>query len=782
MIDQLLVETGLVTISGLGGLGKTRIALSIADRWRSRGSEVIVVDLAAMHRADLVPDRIASSLGLQETVGSTSEEAVIRNLGDRPCLLILDAFERVVAAAGFVRSLVRQTTGVFVLVTSRLPLRIAGEREVPLGPLALPTSDSAEAVRSSPAGALFLREAERIGSRIETEDCPAVGAVCRHLAGIPLGIVLAAARTRLFSPAALAQRLAADLPTLPRASDGSDALGRVLGWTIDLLPQAERDRFIDLAVVPGTFDLRLAAALWRLPDAVELLDTIVRLGLVRRAGRHDRGPDRFELMVPVRDEAMRQLHVRGDEATVMRRLVDDIEARTEAWQVALRGRTQVVAAAEISAEIDTIRSVLDWLSVVDPPAAARIVIRLDAYWSRHRLREGGAWALALLGRVRIDSAATVQLLKILALTELFLVGPEPAIEHATRMLDVALAASSPELEMQARFMLGMAYGSAGTFDRSIDELRRAATIADDTGDRVQLARILGNLGVTYADAGRLDLASAALREAVAASRMVGDDFALAMNLVNLTETLLFAGEPDTALKAADEGWALLDGYDPGRYTAFAMLVRSGALAATGSVAAARSLLASAARFVAEIDETEGKAQLLEYAAYLSLAEGRRRDAARLLGTALRLWRVGGQSDDPARHIANASVGERLRHLLGEERFSRLVGEGMTDEPNRVVMAIAASVPELDPAIQGKFGRLSPREGEVLELVAAGATDGDIAAALSISPKTASVHVSNLKNKLGSDSRIELALLGRQLLDRRPSRGSETDRSSSVARL
>lgn len=776
MIDQLLIETRLVTISGLGGLGKTRIALAVADRWRARGGEVIVVDLSAVNRADLVPDRIASSLALEESVGSTTEETVIRHLADRSCLLILDECERVVAAAGFVRSLVSQTNSVSVLVTSRLPLRIAGEREIPLGPLALPTSDAPEAIRASPAGALFLREAERIGSRIEPDDLASVAAICRHLAGIPLGIVLAAARTRLFSPTALAERLAADLPTLPRAPDGSDALGQVLGWTIELLPEPDRDRFIDLAVVPGSFDLRLAATLWDLTDAVEELDTLVRVGLVRRAHDQGRARDRFEMMIPVRDEARRRLHARGDEAAAMGRLIDDIQARAETWQAALHGRTQVAAAVEIGVELDTIRSALDWLVVVDPPGAARIVLCLEAYWSRTRLREGRSWALSLLGRGRIDPPTTVRLLGVLAVTELFLVGPEPALEHAARMLDVALAASSPELEMLARFMLGIAHGAAGATDQAIDELRLAAAIAADTQDHVHAVRILGNLGISYGDAGRLDLATASLREAVSAAREIEDEFSLAMNLVNLSESLLFGDEPGAALEAADEAWTIFEGYDPGRYTAFAMIVRSGAMTANGSLPAARSLLALAARLTIDVAESEGKAQLLEYAAYLRLAEGRPRDAARLLGAALGLWRAGGHSDDPADHVVNASVTKRLRASLGEARFTRSIREGLADDPDSVVAQLSANVLALDPAIHGRFGRLSPREDEVLELVAAGATDGDIAEALSISPKTASVHVSNLKNKLGSDSRIELALTGRQLLEGR--RSGRTDLSGA----
>ncbi len=765
-VDQLLVDTRLVTISGLGGLGKSRLALEVADRRRARGGAVVVVDLSATQRPDLVADRIASTLALEESPGATSEEAVIGHLQNRSCLLVLDGFEQVVGAAGFVQSLVRQTTGVSVLVTSRLPLRIAGERELPLGPLAVPTSDAADDVRISPAGALFLREAERIGSKIASDDLAAVAAICRHLAGIPLGIVLAAARTRLFSPSALAERLAADLPTLPREADGSDALGHVLGWTIDLLPSPERDRFIDLAVVPGSFDLRLATALWETDASVDVLDTLLRLGLVRRIDDRGRRRDRFELMVPVRDEARRRLHARGDEPSVMGRLVRDIQARAETWQQALRGRSQMKAAAEIASELDTIRMVLDWLAGSDPPAAARVVIDLDAYWSRIGLREGRAWALALLGGRGIDPPATVRLLELLALTELFLVGPTPAIDHAARMLDVAMSSTSHELEMRARFVLGLAHGVAGESELAIEELRRAATIAAATHDHYEAVRILGNLGITYGDVGRVDLASDALRDAAAAARQIEDQFALAMNLVNLAESLLFSDEPGQALEAANEAWTIFAGFEPGRYTAFAMAVRSAALAANGSLTAARPLLASAARLAVDVDEAEGKAQLLEYAAYLSAAEGRPRDAARLLGTALSKWRAGGQSDDPTHHVVNANVTERLRPMLGEEQFARLVREGQADDPDQVVVDLSATLPELDPAIHGQFGRLSPREGEVLQLVASGATDGDIAEVLSISPKTASVHVSNLKNKLGSDSRIELALTGRRLLDDR----------------
>ncbi len=292
-------HTRMVTITGPGGIGKTRLAEALADGG-------VVVDLVAVTDARLVPSEIARTHELRLDPALPTLEALVAALDGSERGLVLDNLEQIEGVAAVVDALLQRVPGLRVLATSRVPVGVRGEVEVPLAPLELPATDAPDDVERSPAGALFLRRARGIGA-LRTLDEPNardVARLCRAVDGIPLGLELAARRLRVLALPEVRRRLETGDAALLRDPDRPErqrSLDAVLDWSLSLLSPEQLRALTAASVCPGGFDLDTLAALVptaEADDTIDSLDALITYGLVRRTD--DGTAPRFALLEPIR--------------------------------------------------------------------------------------------------------------------------------------------------------------------------------------------------------------------------------------------------------------------------------------------------------------------------------------------------------------------------------------------------------------------------------------------------------------------------------------------------
>jgi len=402
-ISDLVVREGvrLVTLTGPGGVGKSRLALEAARRLASRFREgVRFVDLSAVPAADLVAAAIAAGLGLSTSGGRLLSD-LESYLHSRQLLLLLDNFEQVTDAAPLVTTLLGAAPGVVALVTSRMVLRVRGEHEFPVPTLPVPQAGTDEDPASTQQYAsvrLFTERAHAAAGDFEltSDNARTVAEICRRLDGLPLAIELAAARIRVLPPQALLARLddrlglltdgARDLPERQRT------LRSTLDWSFDLLSPAEQALLARLGVFAGPFDLPAVEAVSGDPatspadpgQAVQVIDTLTALvdsSLVRQEARS--GEPRFRLLETIRDYALQCLRDRADWANAHDRHAAYFVALAKPAAAEVQGRGQLGWLDRLEAEHDNLRAAVSWLADGDIESAVRLFWVTWRFWWLH---------------------------------------------------------------------------------------------------------------------------------------------------------------------------------------------------------------------------------------------------------------------------------------------------------------------------------------------------------------------------------------------------------------
>jgi predicted ATPase len=509
-------DVRLVTVTGAGGTGKTRLAVEAARLALADFADgMLVVDLAAISDPGLLADRIAHVADVKEGPGAPVAGELLRHLSAKRLLLLLDNFEHLLDGAPFVSELLAAAPGLVVLATSRALLRISDEREYPLEPLDVPTFTilpPLDELARSPAVALFVERAREAkpSFAITAENAGAVVEICRRLDGLPLALELAAARVKLLSPASILGRLdhrlklltggARDLPMRQQTMRGAVA------WSYDLLDDGERETLERLAVFAGGSTIEAAEAVCASgeADVLDAIGSLVDKSLLRRRERED-GEMRVTMLEVVREYALERLEASGRVEAARLEHARFFAALAEEANEKIRGEEQVVWLDRLTRELDNIRAALATLLDRSAAEGATLVVSVYVFWYYRGLyTEARGWLAKALGAAPAPPMRA-RMLGQLSQIELRL-GEPGATERAREAVEASRETGDPRLVMSALGVLGYAFALV----ENVTEARRAfeegLELARELGDTFRVSAMLGSLGDVARVAG--DLAGA----------------------------------------------------------------------------------------------------------------------------------------------------------------------------------------------------------------------------------------------------------------------------------
>ena len=756
-------QARLLTLTGPGGTGKTRLALQVAAEVADRFADgVRFVDLAPLADPARLAATLASALGLADT-GDRLLDDLKRSLQPGSLLLLLDNFEQILSAAPLLVDLLAASPGLKLLVTSRAALQVRGEHELDVPPLAVPDPDriaSPEALQDHGAVALFVERARAVRAdfALTAANARAVATICARLDGLPLALELAAARTRLLTPEAMVERLERRLPLLTGGPRDAPARQRTLrdtiAWSYDLLAPAEQRAFRALSAFVGGFTLDAAERVVRdegrgaseidpnsslapHPSPLDTVEHLVARSLVRRAGEVA-GEVRFGMLETIREYGLELLDASGDAPAVRTaHLAWCVDLADQAIRHA-SGPNESQWLDRVEAEHDNVRVALEWSvrSADAAPLGIRLATTLGTnFWpTRGYHREGRSWLGQLLPRAAPGSGERGRVLHAIA----YLALRQNDYPAASAAFDEALEIWRA-LGDQRRIAANLRYhgvvphhlGDFATARRMLEEsLRLARAIGDDQGVRLSVR----NLADLYADAGDHAAAVAAFREALASARAQGDHHETAYALRGLGHLAREQGQYDRAEAYLRESLALLK----------------------------------------PLKDRRCLPLTLEGLACLAVRPGWADRAVTLFGAAQAMQAVTGAPSPPSAMADYQRTIADARQALGPERFEAAWAAGAALSLEEAVdLALAAPVPDAatdvahagqprdataSPAASRPGVPLTPREQEVVALIAQGLSNRQISEALTLSVRTVERHIENVYNRLGITGKAGRAIV------------------------
>jgi predicted ATPase/DNA-binding CsgD family transcriptional regulator len=753
-VRGLLAETRLLTLTGPGGCGKTRLALRVAREAAGEFDNVGAwwVNLASLSDPDLVAQAVARVVGVREVPGHSLLGLLIEHLEPAEALLVLDNCEHLIeACAALVDALLEGCPGLKVLTTSRESLRLYGEVSWLVPPLSVPEEGarSSQDLARNEAVRLFAERARAAspGFALADENAPAVARVCERLDGMPLAIELAAASTRVLSPHQVLRRLDDRFLLLTgggrTAAPRNRTLRATVDWSYDLLSEEEQALFRRLSVFVGGFTLEAADEVCsgvgvERGAVLGLLSGLAQKSLLVVVPGGAGGDNRYRMLETIRAYALEKLEVSGEEVALRSRHAAFFLELTEEAEPELLGPEKARWLERLEREHDNSRAALLWL---EERGEVDRALRLGSSlrWFRGLFAEGHSRLSALL-QMPGAQARTAERAKALYVLGVL------ASRHAEYADDAGKYAEARRYQEEA-ISIYRELGDKRGIAAALNELSRAMGMATDDPSTWEAVRPL-------------------VEEALSIYRELGDD------AHGLALTLLYTGIWHTRLGNAvaasaflEESLKLFRELGDAMYVGTSMWFLARAQIDEGDHAAARAHLKEVLETLQPLRYRSSRyrwlnrwffPRVLDGVAQLAAAEGEAAQALRLAGAAAALRAAIGVREVLSFRAYVERRLERAWRALGKKAGAKAFEEGRTLTPEEALsearQALAHAAEETAPARGTVGGLLSAREVEVLRLVAEGLTDGQVAEKLYISPRTVGVHLRSIYRKLAVPSR------------------------------
>jgi len=815
--------TRLVTITGPGGIGKTRLALHVASRL-SKGegdSRIVFVPLAAIREPHLVLLAIGQALDAGLDDAAEYEQRLVTYLQASNVLLVLDNLEQVLDAGPVLGRILRHSPSLKILATSQAPLAIRGEQLFPLMPLTTPAhaDGSIDILLGSDAVTLFVQCALALNPQmmLDVETVQAIAAICRRLDGMPLAIELAAARTNLLSPQQMLGRLDNQMQILGQQRtdipDRFRTMRSAIAWSYDLLDANEQRLFRALSVFLGGFSLDAVTAMGQ--SATDELQVLIERSLVQRSPGAS-GDLRFLMLEPLREFGLDRLRSQPGEENALRESHTRFVVRlTESADTQLIGSNQREWFKRIDNEMDNIRAAIAWsLATGRGEYVMRICSALSVYLRNRGLaNESSVWLTQALGmqdfgsphnhtralitagalfEARTDYSRAAEYYRqaqqlavaigdireeIRALNGMGSVACDQSdIVNAKELLERALELSERSNDrrglMVAQDNLAVVAYKQGRIEDAVQHYQAVIPLLAEFDDISAQSVVFGNLGTSYYLLGQADRAITNVRHAIALQRESGNQRDLPMSLNNLGMILLEQGDFPLAHEAIEEAIAIHK-REGGKVKQSVATHSLATLAlAEGKTREAASLILECIGLLAGQELPYRFLEISDLLAEICLACDQANLAAELLGAGHRL-----REDYEIERLTTGQVAREqhmasVREMLGIEVFEEAWNQGaaMDLTTMRVRMQVIARslvgkqfsdpvrVEETEQYSPIALYGLTERELQVLHLLIEGKSTSELSSTLSISPHTASTHISNIMAKMNVGSRTAAVAL------------------------